>query len=194
MSGIDKDTIGSGRTLAAAADVAGLHQRIEELELALATANASAVPVDSNLRMRQMLEACPIGIAILAQDDGRRLFFNGTLVEMLGSGTREELLAADFKATWTDQSMMTEVWSAFVERRYVLNFDAERVRRDGSWWWVLLNTQPIVFEGVDAGIVWHIDISRRMRAVEAARESETGSGKRWRAFPMPSPCSAPTIS
>ena len=109
MSGIDKDTIGSGRTLAAAADVAGLHQRIEELELALATANASAVPVDSNLRMRQMLEACPIGIAILAQDDGRRLFVNGTLVEILGSGTREELLAADFKATWIDQSMMTEV-------------------------------------------------------------------------------------
>jgi len=172
MSGIDKDTIGSGRTLAAAADVAGLHQRIEELELALATANASAVPVDSNLRMRQMLEACPIGIAILAQDDGRRLFVNGTLVEILGSGTREELLAADFKATWTDQSMMTEVWSAFVERRYVLNFEAERVRRDGSRWWVLLNTQPIVFEGVDAGIVWHVDISRRMRAVEAARESE----------------------
>ncbi|MFP6709462.1 MAG: hypothetical protein VCE75_26250, partial [Alphaproteobacteria bacterium] len=122
MSGINKDTIGSGWTLAAAAKFAGLHQRIEELELALATANALAVPVDSNLRMRQMPEACPIVIAILAQDDGRRLFVNGTLVEILGSGTREELLAADFKATWTDQSMMTEVWSAFVERRYVLNF------------------------------------------------------------------------
>jgi PAS domain S-box-containing protein len=172
MSGINKDTIGSGWTLAAAAKFAGLHQRIEELELALATANALAVPVDSNLRMRQMLEACPIVIATLAQDDGRCLFANGTLVEMLGSGTREDFLAADFKTTWTDQSMMTEVWSAFVERRYVLNFEAERVRRDGSRWWVLLNTKPIVFEGVNAGIVWHVDISRRMGAVEAARESE----------------------
>ncbi|MFP6771675.1 MAG: PAS-domain containing protein [Alphaproteobacteria bacterium] len=149
-----------------------LRRRIEELELALVEAKAAAVPVKSNLRMRENFEACPIGIAILAQDDGRRLFVNGALAEMLGSGTKEELLETDFKVTWGDQARMTEAWSVFVEKRNLLNFEAERVRRDGSRWWVLMNTQPIVFEGVDAGIVWHIDISRRIRAVEAARESE----------------------
>ncbi len=122
--------------------------------------------------LRESLETCPIGVAILANEDGRRLFVNLALVEMLGSGTEAELLQGDIGDTWVDPSRIEEAWSRLQREKFLLNFEAERKRRDGSRWWVLMNTQPIVFEGIDASIIWHIDITRRKQAEEAAKESE----------------------
>ncbi len=153
-------------------EIARLRQRIGELEATLAAVDQPAAADIISFGENEILEACPIGIAILAEDDGRRLFVNSALVSMLGWGTREELLSAVLDVTWADQSRLSEAWSVFQNKKYVVNFEAERIRRDGSRWWVLMNTQPIMFEGMAAGIIWHIDITRRKHAEEIAGVSE----------------------
>ena len=150
-----------------------LRCRIDELEAALPRAEGAArPPVDGDARLRDILEACPIGIAILDEEDGRRLFVNSTLVDILGAGSREQLLQGNIATTWVDQSRLAEAWSAFQKNKNLLNFEAERIRLDESRWWVLMNTQPITFDGAAAGIVWHIDITPRKQAEEALRDSE----------------------
>ena len=122
--------------------------------------------------LRATLAACPIGVAILARDDGRRLFVNAALVEMMGAESEAALMKDDIADTWVDPDRLKEAWSVFESGNNLVNFEAERRRIDGTRWWVLMNTQPVVFDGVPAGIVWHIDISPRKRAEEATRQSE----------------------
>ncbi|MDP6875617.1 MAG: ATP-binding protein [Alphaproteobacteria bacterium] len=149
-----------------------LRRRVAELEAALAAAGEPVGPDYLASRLVSYLEACPIGIAILAEDVGKRLFVNSALVTMLGSGTRQDLLRNNFKETWVDHDLMYEAWSELQQNKVLVNFEAERVRGDGSRWWVLINGQAITFEGQDATIVWHIDITARKNAEDARRESE----------------------
>ena len=168
----NKNDIQASTDREAAAEIVRLSQRVEQLEANFAPASGPAAGMDYEPRLRESLETCPIGVAILADDDGSRLFVNPALEAMLGSGTRDELLRADIADTWADQSLMAEVWSLLKSQKTLVNFEAERIRRDGSRWWVLMNTQPIVFEGIQASIIWHIDITGRKQAGEAAKESE----------------------
>ncbi|MBL4720349.1 MAG: PAS-domain containing protein [Alphaproteobacteria bacterium] len=124
-------------------------------------------PTSDDARLRDVLEACPIGAAILAQDNGQRMFVNSALVKMMGATSRDALLHENIVDTWVDDSCLNEAWTAFREERQMVNFEAERVRADGSRWWVLMNTQSVTFEGVAAGIVWHIDITIGKQAEKA---------------------------
>ena len=62
--------------------------------------------------------------------------------------------------------------SVFQSNQTLVNFEAERKRLDGTRWWILMNTQPLVFEGKNAGIVWHTDITERKSAEKLLRQSE----------------------
>ncbi len=154
------------------AELEQLRLRVAQLEDVLERKSALTARSDDNVGLRYALEFCPIGIAIIAEDDGRRLFVNSALVDMLGWGSRDELLKGDISVTWANRSHMDEAMAIVRAKRNIVNLEAERIRRDGSRWWVLMNTQPIVFEGVAAGIVWHIDITQRKFATEAANRSE----------------------
>lgn len=118
------------------------------------------------------LEACPIGVAVLATEDARRLFVNSALVRMFAAPSRQEMLENDITSTWRDPDRLREAWSIFLGRRNLVNFQAARLRFDGTVWWALLNSQPIEFEGIPAGIVWHIDITDRVQAEKALADGE----------------------
>ena len=82
------------------AEVEQLRRRIDELEAALGHAEGAVRPsMDGDARLRDILEACPIGIAILDEEDGRRLFANSALVDILGAGSREQVLQGDIATT-----------------------------------------------------------------------------------------------
>lgn len=126
----------------------------------------------SDMTLRVVLEDSPIGIAILERATGRRMFVNSALAKIFGAASREEMLIQDIFETWVNPDDLKRAMSLFQDSQSLVNFEAERRRRDGSRWWVLMNTQPLIFEGTEAGIVWHIDITDRRRAEEDLQESE----------------------
>lgn len=111
--------------------------------------------------LTDILEASPVGIAILDRATGQRLFVNSALVEIIGATTHEELISGDISDTWVNPEDLDRAWKALQHDDNVVNFEAERLRQDGSRWWVLMNSQQAVFKGRDAGIIWHIDITKR---------------------------------
>ena len=113
-----------------------------------------------------ILESSPIGIAILDLATGQRLFVNSTLVDIFGAPSREELLIGDISDTWINPNDLKRGWDALANDQTLTNFEAERRRFDGTRWWVLMNSQQVIFQGKEAGIVWHIDITDRKKAEE----------------------------
>jgi PAS domain-containing protein len=52
---------------------------------------------------------------------------------------------------------------------FIEEAEIERVRMDGTTWWCLLNRRHIKFEGQDALMVWHYDISERKRTEDEVK-------------------------
>lgn len=126
-----------------------------------------------NDTLGSVLEASPIGVAILEQATGRRLFVNSALVTILGAANHEDLLNRDIAETWVNPEDLKRAMSVFQNGQALVNFQAERKRLDGAHWWVLMNSQSVVFEGKDAGLVWHIDITDSKRTEVALQDSGT---------------------
>ena len=122
-------------------------------------------------RTRQLLDTCPMGIAVVSRETGKRLFVNQHLVDMFGAESPEQLLGMSVRESWVDEKELERARSFFVDGSVLVDFEARRRRVDGSEWWVLLNTWDIVFEGVPARAVWHNDITERKRAEEALRKA-----------------------
>lgn len=109
----------------------------------------------------EMLSDSPIGAAILEISTAERLFVNNKLLEMFGAQSADDLIGRDISETWANLSELEYAFSIFSNHELLVNFEAERIRLDGSRWWVLMSSQPIQFMGKDAGIVWHVDITAR---------------------------------
>jgi PAS domain S-box-containing protein len=123
--------------------------------------------------LRDLLEASPIGVAVLDPDTGERLFVNSALARMFGATRLNDLIGHDIGNSWVDKHELEKAMAVFRNKEILNNFEAERTRIDGSRWWVLMNTQPVVFEGRDAGIIWHVDISERKLVEEELQSSQT---------------------
>jgi PAS domain S-box-containing protein len=121
---------------------------------------------DAEENLRQILESSPIGIVVASKEDYRRLFVNQTLMDMMGVGfdplNDDEANKATL-ATWVDPDRLKDIYGVIEGGVPLKNAEAERIRPDGSHWWVLLNSQPTVFEGEEAEVIWQVDITERKR-------------------------------
>ncbi len=144
---------------------------------------------ESELKLREILENSPLGIAIVSHDvdgtrmTGDRLFVNSALVQMFGGSSRESFINAEIQDSWVDLKQLKAIEEVLRSRRDLVDFEARRRRRDGTEWWVSMNTRPIRFEGQDCTMVWHFDITERKRIEETLKQSE----ERFRAFIENSP-------
>ena len=57
---------------------------------------------NSELVLRDVLEASPMGIAILERATGRRMFVNSALAKIFGAASRETMLNQDISETWVN--------------------------------------------------------------------------------------------
>lgn len=132
--------------------------------------------MDAKENLREILESSPIGIVMASKKDSRRLFVNQTLAEMMGvdfDPTNDEDGNKATLATWVEPERLKDIYRVIGGGVPLKNVEAERVRPDGSHWWVLLNSQPTIFEGEEAQVIWQLDITERKRfevEIAAARD------------------------
>ena len=133
---------------------------------------------DSEKNLREILERSPIGVAIVLHArvngavEAKRLFANDALVEMFGATSLEEMIESDISGTWVDLDQLHAVNETMKNGIDLVDFEVQRRRMDGSTWWVSMNTRPIRFDNQDCTMVWHFNITERMQAGEALKESE----------------------
>jgi PAS domain S-box-containing protein len=127
---------------------------------------------ENDFLIRELLDESPIGVAVVETATRKRVFVNRASVQMFGAQSAEQLLLAPLNESWARPTDLKKFQQFLDAGESVVNFEAERRRLDGTSWWALMNSRPIVFEGKPARVVWHTDITESKQAQAASRLSE----------------------
>jgi len=131
----------------------------------------------SEQRMRSILEGSPIGAAITVED-GRLLFCNEEFAQQNGF-SRDDRAGVDLTSLFVDPTERTRLFALARSEGRVRNIEIARRRTDGRPWWSLYSMDPIAFEGENALLTWHYDITDikdREAALAAARAEVERAG------------------
>ena len=134
---------------------------------------------ESEKNLREILEKSPVGVAIIkyAEENGRllrkRLFVNDALVKMFGYGSPEAMMAGGdaYIGSWVDPAQLESFNERIKAGDNVVDFQAEKRRLDGTEWVVSIDTRSVLFDNQNCVMVWHHDITERVRAERALVES-----------------------
>jgi len=114
----------------------------------------------SEERFQKIFNTCPTGIAIVSLNTDRWLYINPAMAELFGAESVEQLWKFDLKMTYANSADL-DLMRSKAGDDFITEAEVERVRLDGTKLWCLLNRSPIEYEGQDALIVWHHDITKR---------------------------------
>ena len=134
---------------------------------------------ESEKNLREILEKSPVGVAIIkyAEENGRllrkRLFVNDALVKMFGYGSPEAMMAGGdaYIGSWVDPAQLESFNERIKAGDNVVDFQAEKRRLDRTEWVVSIDTRSVLFDNQNCVMVWHHDITERVRAERALVES-----------------------
>ena len=138
-------------------------------------------PIRTALRdeIFDLFENNPMGVAIMRHipDDAgvltaRRVYANDALRRMFGAPSLDIFLARPVLDSWVDEVELQKVNQAFASRSPLLSFEVERIRFDGSLFWISMTGQPFDLAGDKLTVVWHLDITGRKQAEMDLRERE----------------------
>lgn len=129
--------------------------------------------------LRDLFDNNPMGVAIMRHvGDGaggltaHRVFANGALANLFGAPSLDALLQHPVRESWVDEEALAWVNHALASQTRIVSFEAERIRYDGSLFWVSMTSQPIVLQDQPLTIVWHLDITDRKQAEKDLRANE----------------------
>ena len=130
--------------------------------------------------LRDLFDNNPMGVAILrhvSDGDGgltaQRVFANAALATLFGAPSLDVLMRHPVRESWVDDSALAWVNQALASQTKIVSFEAERIRLDGSLFWVSMISQPFVLENQQLTIVWHVDITDRKQAETNLKARET---------------------
>ena len=132
---------------------------------------------ENEQRMRSILEGSPIGAAI-SVEEGRLLFCNSEFARQNGI-SRTHLEGVDLVSLFVDPAERTHLFERARTEGRVRNIEIARRRTNGEHWWSLYSMDPIAYEGEQALLTWHYDITDikdREAELAAARADVERSG------------------
>ena len=133
---------------------------------------------ESEANLREVLEKSPMGVSVFtnATDGtritGDRLFVNEALVEMFGFASAEDMLDADISDSWVDLDQLRAVEEVTARQDELVDFEALRRRVDGTKRLISMHSRPVWFDGQACNMLWHVDITDRMRTEAQLRQSQ----------------------
>lgn len=130
-------------------------------------------------QLRDLFENTPMGVAIMHhENDGensvtaRRVFANKPFATLFGASSLSELMRYPVHESWVDNLALQRVNRALASQTRIVGIEAERIRLDGSLFWVSMTSQPIVLGDEELTIVWHLDITERKQAERDLKDRE----------------------
>ncbi|UUX51696.1 PAS domain S-box protein [Nisaea acidiphila] len=127
---------------------------------------------ESESNLRKLLDLSPVGITIVEPHAHKRLYANEAMAKMFMIPEGTPLSEWGAVETFADPKDLEIVRQANFTENPISDLELLRTRRDGSTWWCLHYSRPIVFAGTHAAIVWHLDISNRKRIEAELSEKE----------------------
>ncbi|HEY3634251.1 MAG TPA: PAS-domain containing protein, partial [Caldimonas sp.] len=123
-------------------------------------------------RMRSILEGSPVGAA-LSVADGRLLFCNEEFARQNGI-SRDNLGDVDMVAFYVNPAERAGLIERLERDGRQRNIETERRRSDGTRWWSLNSVDLTEYEGENALLSWHTDITdlKEREAVLATARAE----------------------
>ena len=120
----------------------------------------------SALQLRAILESCTTAVCVFhrVSEDREYLYASNRMLAMFGAKDVGELNDFGFFNTFADANEAAEMRDRHNQGEYRRDTIYERVRLDGSRFWVMGTASEIEFEGQAATIAWITDISDRVDA------------------------------
>jgi PAS domain S-box-containing protein len=125
----------------------------------------------SEQQLQSILEASPIGVAIVRKRDGKVIYANSRAAEQFRIPL-EEITGYVGGKTYADPEDRQALLDQFARDGEIKSIEVRRKRHDGDIFWTMQSMTPIAMEGEDAIVSWVVDIDDLKRAEELVRESE----------------------
>jgi PAS domain S-box-containing protein len=106
---------------------------------------------ESEENLREILEKSPIGVAIVVHTrsnshvKAKRLFANDALANIFGGTSPDEMVGSELSGTWVNIDQFYEANEAMQNGVDLVDFEARRVRLDGTEMWISMHTRPVSF-------------------------------------------------
>jgi PAS domain S-box-containing protein len=121
---------------------------------------------ESEARTNSILQSSPMGVAIVANITGQRLYCNPRFDEMITGDRNTPTVGMDVGKSFVDVETLAQVRDKIAANGFYYTAEMERIRTDGTRFWCLHNWRPLPHWGEDAYVCWHYDISERKKAEE----------------------------
>ena len=125
----------------------------------------------SEQQLQSILEASPIGVAIVRKRDGKVIYANSRAAEQFRIPL-EDITGYVGGKTYADPEDRQALLEQFERDGEIKSIEVRRKRHDGDIFWTMQSMTPIAMEGEDAVVSWVVDIDDLKRAEEQVRESE----------------------
>ncbi len=120
---------------------------------------------ESEERFKTLAAASPVGFGVVSMSEGKFLFVNPAYEKAFGYSP-DELLNLQSPDIYEDISDRERILNLLKQNDNKAEYEVKLKRRDGSTFWGLCSTRPIIFEGKLALLGAFIDISDRKKAEE----------------------------
>ena len=146
-----------------------LERRVAERTEELAARTAELETAEK--RFRAIVEASPLPLMLSRVDDGRMLYVNDRLEDLIGV-TADEIVGRVTPDFYYDPADRPAVLKAVQAQGYARDVELRIKRADGSPRWVSLTVQPLVFDGEPAFVTALLDITERKEAEQVLRRQK----------------------
>jgi PAS domain S-box-containing protein len=126
---------------------------------------------ESEERFRAIAEANPVPVLISRFADGRILYGNDRLVEMLGT-ERQKLLTQSTVEYYSKPEDRTQLMRALSRDGLVTDYELQAKRRDGKPLWLWISNRRITYQGASAVLTSFLDIGERKRDEQRLRHEQ----------------------
>jgi signal transduction histidine kinase/HAMP domain-containing protein len=131
-----------------------------------------AVIETSERRIRHILDSSFAGISVVQQQPLKRLYANQRFFEMFDIDPNAPIETIEFRITYKSDADAEMLLGHISRGEAFENCVMDRTTLENRDWWASMDGIPIEFEGLQAMIIWHFDITDQKRAEAELIQSE----------------------